>query len=110
IGVARRGIDEDEMVDRLRPGGREVLRDEAAKRNPCDVRARYFVPGKQFAKLRRQIFDRVSAGRNWRAPVTRQIVRDQRKVACEIVSEIPEMAVHAETMQQNERRTRAAPL
>lgn len=53
VGVARCGVDEDETIDYVWPGGREVLRDKAAKGNACDVRARYFMPGKQFAKLSR---------------------------------------------------------
>ena len=53
VGVARCGVDEDETINHVRPGGREMLRDKAAKRNSCDMRASNLVPGKQFGKLSR---------------------------------------------------------
>jgi hypothetical protein len=84
-----------------------MLRYKAAKRNPGDMRTRDIVPDEQFGELVRQVFDRVGAARNGRAPVTRQIIRYQREVFSEPISEIPEVVVDAEAMQQDERPSRA---
>src|SRR5262249_34954532 len=76
-----------------------MLRYKAAERNPGDMRTRDIVPDEQFGELVRQVFDRVGAARNGRAPVTRQIIRYQREVFSE--------PIDAEAMQQDERPSRA---
>src|SRR5262249_24174342 len=83
IRAARCGVDEDKTVDHLWPAGCEMLRDKAAERNPGDMRTRDIVPDEQFGELVRQVFDRVGAARNRRAPGTRQIIRYQREVFSE---------------------------
>ena len=85
-----------------------MLGDEAAKRNPRDVRASDLVTGQQFTKLCRKVFDCVGPVGNSRAAVPRQIVRHEGEVVRERVRKMPEVVVDAEAMQQDEGGSRAA--